>query len=103
MDQVEFATQYEAEAEAADIADMQSAIRNPQYLDYYRQMLLIRRCEEQIGWLFSRNLTMGTAHLSIGQEASAVGALAAIAPDDYVVSTHRGHGHLLAKGDDPAR
>ena len=46
-------------------------------LGYYRQMLRIRRCEEQIGWLFSRNLTMGTAHLSIGQEAVAVGALAA--------------------------
>lgn len=72
-------------------------------LDYYRQMLRIRRCEEQIGWLFSRNLTMGTAHLSIGQEAVAVGALAAARPDDYVVSTHRGHGHLLAKGADPAR
>jgi TPP-dependent pyruvate/acetoin dehydrogenase alpha subunit len=72
-------------------------------LDYYRQMLRIRRCEEQIGWLFSRNLTMGTAHLSIGQEAVAVGALAATNPDDYVVSTHRGHGHLLAKGADTAR
>src|ERR687886_523987 len=40
-------------------------------LDLYRQMLRIRRTEEQIGWLFSRGLTMGTAHLSIGQEASA--------------------------------
>lgn len=72
-------------------------------LDYYRQMLRIRRCEEQIGWLFSRNLTMGTAHLSIGQEAVAVGALAAAQSHDYVVSTHRGHGHLLAKGADTAR
>ena len=77
--------------------------RHGDYLDYYRLMLRIRRCEEQIGWLFSRNLTMGTAHLSIGQEASAVGVLAAAAPSDYVVSTHRGHGHLLAKGADPAR
>ena len=74
-----------------------------QHLEYYRQMLRIRRCEEQIGWLFSRNLTMGTAHLSIGQEASAVGALAAARLDDYAVSTHRGHGHLLAKGGDCAR
>jgi TPP-dependent pyruvate/acetoin dehydrogenase alpha subunit len=46
---------------------------------------------------------MGTAHLSIGQEACAVGVLAAARPDDYVVSTHRGHGHLLAKGASPAR
>ncbi|HEY8599589.1 MAG TPA: thiamine pyrophosphate-dependent dehydrogenase E1 component subunit alpha [Thermomicrobiales bacterium] len=67
-------------------------------LDLYRQMLRIRRSEEQIGWLFSRGLTMGTAHLSIGQEACAVGVVGAAQPDDYVVSTHRGHGHLLAKG-----
>src|SRR5687768_8097898 len=66
-------------------------------------MLRIRRCEERIGWLFSRNLTMGTAHLSIGQEASAVGVLSVAQEKDYVVSTHRGHGHLLAKGADPAR
>jgi len=72
-------------------------------IGYYRQMLRIRKCEEKIGWLFSRGLTMGTAHLSIGQEASAVGVIAASRPEDYVVSTHRGHGHLIAKGADPAR
>lgn len=75
----------------------------PEFIQYYRQMLTIRYCEEQIGLLFARNLTMGTAHLSIGQEACAVGVLAAARPDDYVVSTHRGHGHLLAKGASPAR
>ncbi|MFW6075722.1 MAG: thiamine pyrophosphate-dependent dehydrogenase E1 component subunit alpha, partial [Chloroflexota bacterium] len=69
-----------------------------QYIEYYRRMLRIRSCEERIGWLFSRGLTMGTAHLSIGQEASAVGVLAAALPGDQVVSTHRGHGHLIAKG-----
>lgn len=74
-----------------------------EFIDYYRKMLTIRYCEEQIGLLFARNLTMGTAHLSIGQEACAVGVLAAARPDDYVVSTHRGHGHLLAKGASPAR
>ena len=74
-----------------------------QYLDYYRRMQRIRQCEERIGWLFSRGLTMGTAHLSIGQEAVAVGVLAAAEPTDQVVSTHRGHGHLIAKGADPAR
>jgi TPP-dependent pyruvate/acetoin dehydrogenase alpha subunit len=68
------------------------------YLEYYRLMVRIRRCEERIGWLFARGLTMGTAHLSIGQEASAVGVLAAARPGDQVVSTHRGHGHLIAKG-----
>lgn len=74
-----------------------------QYIDYYRQMLRIRQCEERIGWLFARGLTMGTAHLSIGQEASAVGVLAAARPEDQVVSTHRGHGHLIAKGASTAR
>jgi acetoin:2,6-dichlorophenolindophenol oxidoreductase subunit alpha len=73
------------------------------YVEYYRLMLRIRCSEERIGWLFSRNLTMGTAHLSIGQEASAVGVLSAALPGDYVVSTHRGHGHLIAKGGSPAR
>lgn len=73
-----------------------------QQIECYRRMLRIRLCEERIGWLFSRGLTMGTAHLSIGQEASAVGVLAAAAPGDQVVSTHRGHGHLIAKGADPA-
>jgi len=72
------------------------------FLNYYRLMLRIRRCEERIGWLFARGLTMGTAHLSIGQEASAVGVLAASRPGDQVVSTHRGHGHLIAKGAMPA-
>jgi TPP-dependent pyruvate/acetoin dehydrogenase alpha subunit len=74
-----------------------------EFIEYYRRMLTIRYCEEQIGLLFTRNLTMGTAHLSIGQEACAVGVLAVARPDDYVVSTHRGHGHLLAKGASPAR
>ena len=69
-----------------------------QSTEYYRLMLRIRRCEERIGWLFSRGLTMGTAHLSIGQEACAVGALSTALPGDQVVSTHRGHGHLIAKG-----
>jgi acetoin:2,6-dichlorophenolindophenol oxidoreductase subunit alpha len=70
---------------------------------YYELMLRIRRTEERIGWLFGRGLTMGTAHLSIGQEASAVGVLSTARHQDQVVSTHRGHGHLIAKGAEPAR
>ncbi len=66
-------------------------------------MLLIRYFEEKIDWLFSRNMLPGTAHLCIGQEAVAVGAIAAANKEDYVISTHRGHGHLLAKGADPKR
>jgi len=72
-------------------------------LEFFRQVILIRYFEEKIDWLFSRNLLPGTAHLCIGQEASAVGAISALSPEDFCVSTHRGHGHLLAKGADPKR
>jgi pyruvate dehydrogenase E1 component alpha subunit len=65
---------------------------------YLRQMHLIRLFEEQAEQLYIRGLIHGTMHLSIGQEASAVGACAALQPDDYILSTHRGHGHCIAKG-----
>src|SRR5690242_3382322 len=65
---------------------------------YLRQMYLIRAFEEQAEQLYMRGMIHGTMHLSIGQEASAVGACAALQPDDYILSTHRGHGHCIAKG-----
>jgi len=67
----------------------------------YLMMLTIRRTEEAIGALLSEGLIHGTAHLSIGHEACAVGAMAAARPDDPVVSSHRGHGHFLARTADP--
>ena len=67
---------------------------------YLRQMQLIRTFEEQAEQLYMRGLVHGTMHLSIGQEASAVGACAGLRPDDYILSTHRGHGHCIAKGAD---
>ena len=70
-------------------------------LKSYSQMLLIRQFEEAVGKLFTQGLAPGTSHLSIGQEACAVGATTALEPMDYVFSTHRGHGHFLAKGADP--
>lgn len=72
-------------------------------LQLYADMVLIRRFEEAVGKLFSKGLAPGTSHLSIGQEACAVGATAALEPEDHVFSTHRGHGHFLAKGADPKR
>jgi len=72
-------------------------------LSCYRRMLLIRRFEEAIQDLFGEGLIVGTAHFCIGQEASAVGAIQALRPDDLVTSNHRGHGHFLAKGADPKR
>ena len=74
-----------------------------QELTAYQQMLLIRRFEEKAGQLYGMGLIGGFCHLYIGQEAVAVGVCAHLRPDDYVTSTHRGHGHAIAKGVDPGR
>ncbi len=66
-------------------------------------MWRIRRFEEAVDDLFARGLMHGTMHLSIGQEASATGACFALRPDDAITSTHRGHGHCIAKGADLTR
>jgi len=65
-----------------------------------RQMCTIRAFEEQAEQLYALGKIHGTMHLSIGMEASAVGAIAALRPDDLILSTHRGHGHCIAKGAD---
>ncbi len=64
------------------------------------EMYKIRFFEETVDELFARGLVHGTMHLSIGQEASAVGSISALRDEDYVLSTHRGHGHCIAKGAD---
>jgi TPP-dependent pyruvate/acetoin dehydrogenase alpha subunit len=69
----------------------------------YRRMWIIRLFEQKVDRLFGEGVLRGTSHLCVGQEASAVGACAALRPDDYATSTHRGHGHFLAKGGDPRR
>ena len=69
-----------------------------QLVKFYRLMLKIRLFEQKIDWLFSRGLLGGTSHLCIGQEAVAVGVMDCLNGDDYVISSHRGHGHLIAKG-----
>jgi len=68
----------------------------------FQRMLLIRAFEEKADELFAQGKVHGTMHLSIGQEAVAVGVCAALTPDDYILSTHRGHGHCLARGADAA-
>ncbi len=68
-----------------------------------RTMWQIRRFEEAVDDLFARGLMHGTMHLSIGQEASATGACFALRDDDAITSTHRGHGHCIAKGADLER
>ena len=75
-----------------------SGIELDQALRMYRRMLMIRLFEEQVNELYTRALMPGLAHLYIGEEAVAVGVCEALRPDDYITSTHRGHGHCLAKG-----
>jgi len=66
-----------------------------------RRMLTIREFEETIGDLFADGELPGFVHLYIGEEATGVGACAALGDEDYLTSTHRGHGHCIAKGLDP--
>ena len=73
------------------------------WLRMYRSMVAIRAFEEQVNDLYTRALMPGLAHLYIGEEAVAVGVCSALHADDYITSTHRGHGHCLAKGASPDR
>jgi len=70
-------------------------------ISWYRSMQLIRQCEEQLARCHQRGLVHGACHTYVGQEAIAVGVCAHLRADDVVFSTHRGHGHALAKGLPP--
>ena len=72
-----------------------------QLLAIYRRMRLIRRFEDTAQRLFENGEIGGFLHLSQGQEAVPVGTCTALRPDDYITSTHRGHGDVLAKGCEP--
>ena len=80
-----------------------SPIAIEKYLHMYRRMQMIRLFEEQVNELYTRALMPGLAHLYVGEEAVAVGICEALNQDDYITSTHRGHGHCLAKGASPDR
>ncbi|NIR87856.1 pyruvate dehydrogenase (acetyl-transferring) E1 component subunit alpha [Candidatus Bathyarchaeota archaeon] len=67
-------------------------------IEMYRKMLEIRHFEEKVYELYGQNLVPGTIHLYAGQEAVAVGVCANLRRNDYITSTHRGHGHCIAKG-----
>lgn len=73
---------------------------NPDMIQLYRRMLRIRRVEERIADLYPRQQMRCPVHLSIGQEAVAVGVCSVLQPNDYVLSGHRSHSHYLAKGGD---
>ena len=67
-------------------------------VEMYRKMVEIRNFEEKVFELYGRNLVPGTIHLYAGEEAVAVGVCSNLRKDDYITSTHRGHGHCIAKG-----
>jgi TPP-dependent pyruvate/acetoin dehydrogenase alpha subunit len=71
------------------------------WLRMYRKMVAIRQFEAQVNELYTRALMPGLAHLYIGEEAVAVGICEALERTDFITSTHRGHGHCLAKGASP--
>jgi len=75
----------------------------PSLLTAYRTMTTIRRFEERVQEEFSKGGIPGFVHLYAGQEACAVGVCLHLTPTDTIASTHRGHGHSIAKGCDPAR
>jgi len=79
------------------------ATAQEKWVHAYRQMVRIRMFEEQVNELYTRALMPGLAHLYSGEEAVAVGVCEALRRDDYITSTHRGHGHCLAKGATPDR
>jgi 2-oxoisovalerate dehydrogenase E1 component len=85
----------------ATTVDKQPTLSKEQLLHLYREMVNIRRTEEQLAKSYARGDIPGACHTYVGQEAVAVGVCAHLRIDDVVFSTHRGHGHALAKGVPP--
>jgi pyruvate dehydrogenase E1 component alpha subunit len=69
-----------------------------EWTNYLRKMMMIRAFEEKVFDLLGRDVLKGASHVYAGEEAVGVGACAAIGPEDYITSTHRGHGHCVARG-----
>lgn len=86
---------------AAGSSGANLALSQDQLLAMFERMLLIRQMEERLGADRAAGKLPGGVHLYIGQEAVAVGACACLEERDWITSTHRGHGHFLAKGGDP--
>jgi 2-oxoisovalerate dehydrogenase E1 component len=87
--------------EREQVATPENASEFGDLMELQRRMLVIRGFEERVARLYRDGLVPGFVHLSIGQEAAAVGACWSLRPDDVITSTHRGHGHCLAKGLQP--
>jgi pyruvate dehydrogenase E1 component alpha subunit len=82
------------------IKDSFSPLDNKVKIEMLRKMYQIRHFEEETEQLIIRGMIHGTCHLYTGEEATAVGVIFALNNDDYITSTHRGHGHCIAKGSD---
>jgi TPP-dependent pyruvate/acetoin dehydrogenase alpha subunit len=81
----------------------EQALTKEEMMGYLRQIMEIRALENNIANLLSKAVLKGASHLYAGQEAVAVGAVAALRDDDLITSTHRGHGHCHAHGDKAAK
>jgi len=88
---------------ATEQSKASATLKTEQWMRMYRRMVMIREFEEQVNELYTRALMPGLAHLYVGEEAVAVGICEALQPTDYITSTHRGHGHCVAKGASPDR
>lgn len=78
--------------------EKENNLKKTDYIDFLFQLILIRRFEERVNDLYMQGLIPSTLHLYIGQEAVAVGTCAHLRESDYLLSTHRPHGHAIAKG-----
>ncbi|MCC7362395.1 MAG: thiamine pyrophosphate-dependent dehydrogenase E1 component subunit alpha [Anaerolineales bacterium] len=84
-------------------APERAGLDDEQLRGMYQRMLTIRQFEDRVKYESSAGNVLGPTHLYIGEEAIAVGVCTALRPDDYITSTHRGHGHAIAKGCQPRR
>lgn len=87
--------------EHAISAPVEATVTAEQLLEFFRDMLLIRRFEEKAGQMYGMGLIGGFCHLYIGEEAVVVGMQSAVRPGDSVITSYRDHGHMLACGMDP--
>jgi len=78
--------------------ELQLNLTKEKLVEMYKKMFEIRCFEEKVFELYAQNLVPGTIHLYAGEEAVAVGVCSNLRTDDYITSTHRGHGHCIAKG-----
>lgn len=82
----------------AETTTLATSLGKEKLQDMYMKMLHTRNFEEKVAYFFSRGMVHGTTHLYAGEEATATGVMAAMADEDLMTSTHRGHGHLISKG-----